>query len=416
MSGEKFFAGFIRFIFLIAFGSFLYASIHHLAFFFHSFEQDTGNWTGSYLLAISIDVTALVLTTGVMFFRKSMPWYAIAFVWFFIIALTGFSWLVNWEYATLFQNAQIKQVEGFAWVNPIMASSFAFLNLAYALVSEFFGTKQKTLAEMEAEAERLEQEQAVLDRLALAKQSRRQSQMQNLEGGLVSSIGVLRKAAGELRGRSDEEVIDVSQSEAVQQVGEPVQSQQTIEEASVEEVSPAISLPVTPIPPTKDISPVDLNRTEDLNWEEEEDAFSGDHQPSTGELGEFTPYRNEQGGVSMEGGEEDWVVFDETIYRPTETGSLRVVRAGSVTFEEAAAQLGYSVGHIRKLRNQGRLRSPSRNKKLILSSSIESYRLSRQNRTQKDDERAEDGEEPIGNSANLNHNETFNRDFAVTLD
>jgi hypothetical protein len=99
MTRETIFRAGLRVVFLFAYGAFLWASIHHVATFFDNFEPDGNDWTGSYTLAISIDATALVLTLGVMFFRKSMPGLALGVVWFFIIALTAFSWLVNWEYA-----------------------------------------------------------------------------------------------------------------------------------------------------------------------------------------------------------------------------------------------------------------------------------------------------------------------------
>ena len=41
-------------------------------------------------------------------------------------------------------------------INPILASSFAFLNLAYSLVAEFFSTKKQTPEELAQEADRLE--------------------------------------------------------------------------------------------------------------------------------------------------------------------------------------------------------------------------------------------------------------------
>jgi len=104
MTKEAIFRGVIRFVFLFAYGAFLYASIRHVATFFHNFEPDATDWNGSYTLAISIDLTALVLTVGVMFFRTSMPGLALFVIWFFIVALTAFSWLVNWEYAMRYQS------------------------------------------------------------------------------------------------------------------------------------------------------------------------------------------------------------------------------------------------------------------------------------------------------------------------
>src|SRR2546421_6369190 len=119
----------IRVVFLFAFAAFLCASITHVAVFFHNFEADKADWTTPYTLATSIDVTSLMLTIGVMFFRKDMPWYAQVIVWAFILLLTAFSWLVNWEYARTFQGSELKTDPLLSLVNPILASSFAFLNL-----------------------------------------------------------------------------------------------------------------------------------------------------------------------------------------------------------------------------------------------------------------------------------------------
>lgn len=157
INGAQAFSVFIRIVFLFAFGAFLTASIHHIAAFFGDYEPSQVG-PQSYALAISIDGTALVLTIGVMFFADRMPWYAKGFVWFFIIGLTAFSWVVNWQYAVAFQNPN-----GFTskldpvWqsINPILASSFAFLNLAYSLVSEFFSAKKKTAVELQAELDAL---------------------------------------------------------------------------------------------------------------------------------------------------------------------------------------------------------------------------------------------------------------------
>lgn len=160
---------FIRIVFLFAYGAFLWASLHHIAFFFHSFEQDSNNWVGSYALAISIDVTALVLTIGVMFFRKGMALHSLVFVWIFIFALTGFSWLVNWEYAVQFQGTGLNKASGLQQLNPVFASAFAFLNLAYSVIAEFFNDKPKTLQELQDELTQLQSMKEVQSQLKEAK-------------------------------------------------------------------------------------------------------------------------------------------------------------------------------------------------------------------------------------------------------
>lgn len=152
---DRFFHALIRIVFLVAYGAFLWASIHHIAYFFSSFESTQSGPIGSYTLAISIDVTALVMTIGVMFFRKSMDRFSFGIVWAFIIGLTAFSWIVNWEYAVQFQNANLSHATQFQMINPILASSFAFLNLVYSLVGEFFGSKGQTVDDLDKEIERL---------------------------------------------------------------------------------------------------------------------------------------------------------------------------------------------------------------------------------------------------------------------
>ncbi|GCE27289.1 hypothetical protein KDA_27730 [Dictyobacter alpinus] len=156
----------IRVIFIFAYIAFLAASIRHVATFFHNFEADPNDWVNPYTLAVSIDLTALVLTVGVMFFRGNMPWYAQGFTWIFIVALTAFSWFVNWEYAMTFQGNDLRVNDTLRMLNPILASSFAFLNLAYSVVAEFFSSKNKTAAQLAAEVDELEMLEAQQVRLA----------------------------------------------------------------------------------------------------------------------------------------------------------------------------------------------------------------------------------------------------------
>jgi hypothetical protein len=148
---DKIFSVVIKVIFIFAFGAFLAASIHHIATFYANFEPASIDMIGSYALAIALDGTALTLTIGVMFFNKSMPTYAKVIIWFFILALTGYSWVVNWEYAARFQSSNLTTNPTLEWLNPILASSFAFLNLAYAVVSEFFNVRVKTVEELQTE-------------------------------------------------------------------------------------------------------------------------------------------------------------------------------------------------------------------------------------------------------------------------
>lgn len=165
------FSNIVRGVFLFAYAAFLAASITHIAFFFHGFEPQGGTptwlqeWGIPYGLAIAIDVTNVVMMIGVTFRRGAKVSGRRAGVWAFIGMLTLFSWVANWEYALEFQSSVLSRAASasipliritFYQLNPILASSFAFLNLAYSLAAELFNTRSKTAEELAQEADRLE--------------------------------------------------------------------------------------------------------------------------------------------------------------------------------------------------------------------------------------------------------------------
>ena len=198
-TAEKWFTVVIRIVFVFAFGAFLWASLHHIAAFFHEFEPENMDWSGSYALAISVDGTALMLTIGMMFFSRNKPLGIKTLVWFFIISLTGFSWVVNWEYATRFQASDFTHNPTLVWLNPILASSFAFLNLAYSIVAELFGAEEKTPEQLQAEI------------TALDARSTLEKQLKNRQGpGLIQqtkqTLLEAKKAAKEVL-HNDEKIV-----------------------------------------------------------------------------------------------------------------------------------------------------------------------------------------------------------------
>jgi len=186
---ETIFRFFVRTIFLFAYGAFLWASVHHIAYFYHNFEG-TSDWTGPYALAISIDMTSLVLAVGLMFFSRNMAWHTMAGVSFFVLFLTAFSWLVNWEYAARFQSSGLTSDPWLHMLNPILASSFAFLNLAYSIVSGIFTARPKTAEELAKEADRLEALEEHQKRIA-------QYQERNKKPGVFRRIAATVKEAQE---------------------------------------------------------------------------------------------------------------------------------------------------------------------------------------------------------------------------
>lgn len=161
MKLDRSFSILVRIVLIFAFGAFLAASIRHVAEFYHDSEAPGTEWWVSYALAVSIDVTALILNIGLMFSSK-LSLASKIFIWFFIVGLTGYSWLINWEYAVTFQQSELTSHLDSIWktINPILASSFAFLNLAYALVAEVFSAKIKTLEDLQAELDELTGEKA----------------------------------------------------------------------------------------------------------------------------------------------------------------------------------------------------------------------------------------------------------------
>lgn len=184
----KFIRGLVKFVFIGCYAAFMWASIHHVATYFDNFEQNgAGDMFGSYLLAGAFDITALVTTIGVMFFRKSMPRYVQVIVWVFIVAIAGYSFFINWEYAAHFQNADLvlqatgettpvydlqghlhyvmtmKANTSLLVVNPLLASGFTIFSLIYSIVAEFFGTKPPTIEELNAKKAYLEETSTVLE-------------------------------------------------------------------------------------------------------------------------------------------------------------------------------------------------------------------------------------------------------------
>ncbi len=181
--------GTVKAVFILCYIAFMWASIHHIAAFYNGFEENSGNLLGSYLLAGAVDITALVTTIAVMFFRKSMPGWVFWIVWTFIVALAFYSFFINWEYANHYQSMTLvlqptgetvpvydttgalhyvpamRADTGLLWVNPVLASGFTIFSLIYSVVAEFFGTKAVTVEELEARKKYLQETASVLEEI-----------------------------------------------------------------------------------------------------------------------------------------------------------------------------------------------------------------------------------------------------------
>lgn len=184
---SKFIRGLVKTIFVLCYIAFMWASIHHVATFFENFEAGQGDLAGSYMLAGAFDITALVTTIGVMFFRKSMPRGIQVIVWAFIVAIAAYSFFINWEYSAHYQNAELilqstgqttpvydthgvlhyvpvmKQNTVLLYINPLLASGFTIFSLIYSVIAEFFGTKPPTVEELRVKKNYLEETASVLD-------------------------------------------------------------------------------------------------------------------------------------------------------------------------------------------------------------------------------------------------------------
>lgn len=185
-TGAKIVRALVKTIFILCYGAFMWASIHHVAVFFNNFEQSNDSF-GSYLLAGAFDVTALVTTIGVMFFRKSMPRSIQAIVWVFIVAIAAYSFFINWEYTSHFQSAALTlqptgqttpvmdaqgglhyvpvmvQNTTLLYVNPALASGFTIFSLIYSVIAEFFGTKAPSADELAKRKTYLEETAGLLE-------------------------------------------------------------------------------------------------------------------------------------------------------------------------------------------------------------------------------------------------------------
>src|SRR6184192_1580211 len=178
-----------------------------------------------------------------MFFRKSMPLPVFIGVWGFIIAITGYSTFINWEYASHYQNmALIMQATGkmipvydqqgvlhyvpemkantiLLWINPIMASAFTAFSLIYSIVAEFFGSKPPTADELQERLTYLQSVETV------------QSQIKAIENKNKTSI--IKRAANVAKEAKEavEEVL--AKEEVIQPVTTPEISQPVEAKAEV---------------------------------------------------------------------------------------------------------------------------------------------------------------------------------------
>jgi hypothetical protein len=133
----------LRYFFWLAFAVFLLASISHVAYFFRAFEpQDTSLywWLVAYAIAISVDVTIFLLSMTVAELRRrKVSNWLVSSVWVFIAGLALLSWYINWQYAVEFASHMLDRPASYwlvGMINPIIASCFQALAIAYTWISD----------------------------------------------------------------------------------------------------------------------------------------------------------------------------------------------------------------------------------------------------------------------------------------
>lgn len=366
-TGAQFIRGLVKFVFIGCYAAFMWASIHHVATFFNNFEQGSDT-VGSFMLAGAFDITALVTTIGVMFFRRSMPTGIQVIVWFFIIAIAAYSFFINWEYAAHFQNSALvlqstgettpvydthgvlhyvpvmRQNTALLVINPLLASGFTVFSLIYSIVAEFFGTKAPTIEEIRAKKTYLEEIAPELEEIS-------KLENKNKKPGFIQRT---KAAALELK----EAAIEVVKKE-----------QPEVKNAA---------------PQTVVLPPVAKEENAAVSEEPNTDEL---HEPTTDEMQRIyagiTASINEENAAEDEEDEEE---NEGIITHETTPASRRSLSAASVTISEAAVHLQISEARVRDLKAKGKLRSPSRNKKLVLMSSIKAYDAQRKKQPQKEED------------------------------
>lgn len=352
----SFMRGFMKAVFIGCYAAFLSASIRHVAVYFNNFEQGQ-DWFGSFLLAGAFDVTALVTTIGVMFFRKSMPRPIQAIVWLFILAIAGYSFVINWEYAAHYQSVALtmqptgatmpvydaqgqlhyvpvmQQNMTLLFLNPLLASGFTIFALIYSIIAEFFGTKPPSVQELEARKTYLEQTKTLLESIAELEQ-KPQAKTSLIQRAKAAAMEV-KEAAKEVLQNDDD--------------SQPIASPNAQEHAS-DDASEHESDSIEQNAPQKPANDARKNAGKTVSKTEQEEA-------------------------DIEDADEDRPLA-ETPRRSRSTEPL------SIPIKEAAAMLNLSEAQVRNLKKRKRLRSPGRNQKNITLASIRAYQNERQKSAQ----------------------------------
>lgn len=341
--------------FWIAFAAFLSASIPHVAYFFRAYEpmdaaRDMLWWIVSYGIAISIDVTIFLLSmtvAGLQRQRKAAG--LIISVWVFIIGLAALSWFINYKYAEHFINSgmvsptsvTLPMLGTIADVNPIIASMFQVLAIAYTWISDKIAAdeKPKSAAELKAEADELEQALQEKQRIAALKRGGKVIALTGMFDAGKTLVNHIRAASENAAGTQQENA------------GINAEDDTTFASADALEDETSFATEDVTVKPAS----AQERNTDKLARINEQDA-TVKHAENT----------EQNGGINEQDATRNMASSGATSQK-------------SVTIKEAAQLLGKSESYVRTLVNNGRLRNTPRNKKRILKSSIDALINAREN-------------------------------------
>lgn len=331
-----------RFIFWIAFMSFLCASIPHVAWIFDQFERGSDTqmvtigtfqfdvWQGlSYLIALSIDALVMWLSFQLSVGKGKVD---AGMTWTFILILSALSWYCNWLYSIAHSPAahidiwSLPLLGGLTTVGtltPFIVSAFPVFSIGYT-----FMLSRLSKASMSPD----ELRQLLADKKQLADIRK---QYTSDENRLTSFLK---------QGIKDLADVSTVAKDAFTQVTQ----------GQVPPVSPAMSNSSTTV-----VTPV-------LSEE------------SNGSIPLVTPVVNEISSPSDSSCTDDIEGFHIESDHASETGSIEVLNESSnsstsrryVHIEEAVKLLSYDLSYVKSLRTKGVLKTQSKNTDMITVASI----------------------------------------------
>lgn len=193
MQKKSFIENFTISFFWFAFAVFLLASAPHIATYFRHFSgdvstnnwlQDDFDWVISWLIAIVIDASEILVSIALMKEQKlNAGLHKTAPYWLFVIFIMGLSWFINWQYNLVYQSTSFHTVDSIKlpfWtghtigdINPAIGGCFVVLMLVYSGMAHKF--RSETLEEINAQNAEMEKKKDAI--------KKRQDLLKEISGG-----------------------------------------------------------------------------------------------------------------------------------------------------------------------------------------------------------------------------------------